>query len=104
MDNNRIRSDTIGRFSFPLAFAVRSAANLHRARAVVVHIVDVDRFEPRIAPKHLRRLPESAQERPTHLIAVAETGLASHLIDRVTALLHEVASALDPKVLDRLGR
>ena len=83
---------------------VRSAASLIRARVIVGLIMDVDRFEPCIAPEHLRRLPECAQERPTHVIAIAEPGLASHLVDRVTALLHEVASALDPKVLDRLGR
>jgi len=67
-------------------------------------VMDVDRFQPRIAPEHLRRLAEGPQECATHVIAVAEPGLASHLIDRVTALLHEVARALDPQVFDGLGR
>ena len=84
--------------------AVRSTASLNRARVIVGPVMDVDRFKACIASKHLRRLPESAQERATHVIAVAETSLASPLVDRVSALLHEIARALDPQILDRLGR
>jgi hypothetical protein len=38
------------------------------------------------------------------VVAVAEPGQACHDVDRVAALLHEVARPLDPKRLDRLGR
>jgi hypothetical protein len=38
------------------------------------------------------------------VVAVVESSLARHYFDGVTAMLHEVARALDPKSLDRLGR
>ena len=52
------------------------------------------------APQGLRRLSERAQESPSHVVAVGEAGLARHHVDRVAALRHEVARALDPQVLD----
>ena len=66
-------------------------------------VVDVDRLKPRNASEHLRGLPEGAQEGAAHVIAVAEPGLARHLVDRMTAPLHEAARPFDPQVLDGLG-
>ena len=79
-----------------------SRPSLHRL--FVGRIVDIDRFKPCVAPKDLRRLPEGTEERPSHMVAVAEPGLARHHIDRVAALLHERARTLDPKIFDSLGR
>jgi hypothetical protein len=34
--------------------------------------MNIYRFKPRVASQNLRRLPEGAEERPSHLVAIAE--------------------------------
>jgi len=66
--------------------------------------LNIYRFKPRVASQNLRRLPEGAEERPSHVVAIAESGLARHHVDRMAALLDEIAGTLHPKVLNGLGR
>jgi len=49
----------------------------------------------RIAPDHLRRLAEGAQERAAHALAIGEAGFARNHLDRVLALLHHQARGFD---------
>ena len=80
------------------------AANLTCDRLLVGHIVDIDRFKPRVTSQNLRRLPKGAEERSSHVVAIAKPGLACHHVDRMAALLHQRARPLHPKVFDRFGR
>jgi len=49
------------------------------------------RLHARIAPDHLRRLPESPQEGAAHAVGVGKAGLPCDRVDRMRALLHHRA-------------
>lgn len=57
-----------------------------------------------IAADHLGRLPEGAQERAPHPIAVGESCLIGNDVDRMPTALHHYPRGLDTQVFDRLGR
>src|ERR1700733_688741 len=57
----------------------------------------------RHTPERLRRLSESAHERPSHVVSVAKPRLTRHHVDGMAALFQEDSRRLDPQMFDRFG-
>jgi hypothetical protein len=58
------------------------------AAAITLALGGVQHGRTCIAPDHLRRLTECAQESASHSLAVSEAGLTRHEIDRQSSLFH----------------
>src|ERR1700734_3292324 len=58
----------------------------------------------RHTPERLRRLSESAHERPSHVVSVAKPRLTRHHVDGMAALFQQDSRRLDPADVRSLWR